>query len=207
MVHQEAPPTRPLRLLRDREIKVRAEGGGGGWRTPQSLPFTLHPPRSTGDRRWRPLVGHHMGTSVLGLTVRVLEPDEAVVLDRVASDVFDNEIDPRWTAEFFADPRHHLAVALDGDTVVGMASAVHYVHPDKRPELWVNEVGVAPTHQGRGVGRELMQALFARGRELGCREAWVLTEHENAAARRLYASVGGADGSTVIVTFRLTPEA
>lgn len=145
-----------------------------------------------------------MGTNVLSLTIRILEPDESAVLDRVAADVFDNEIDPRWTTEFFADPRHHLAVALDGDTVVGIASAVHYVHPDKAPELWVNEVGVAPTYQGRGIGRQLMQALFARGRELGCHEAWVLTEHENAAARRLYASVGGAEEPTVIVTFRLT---
>jgi ribosomal protein S18 acetylase RimI-like enzyme len=144
--------------------------------------------------------------NVPSFTVRVLGLDEAMVLDRVAPDVFDNEVDARWTAEFFADPRHHLAVAIDGDTVVGMASAVHYVHPDKPPELWVNEVGVAPTHQGRGIGRQLMQALFARGRELGCREAWVLTEHDNAAARRLYASIGGAHESTVIVTFRLTPD-
>lgn len=138
-------------------------------------------------------------------TVRVLGSDEAAVLNRVAPDVFDNEIDARWTAEFFADPRHHLAVALDGNTVVGMASAVHYVHPDKRPQLWVNEVGVAPTHQGRGIGRRLMQALFARGRELGCREAWVGTEHDNVPARRLYASIGGAEESAVIVTFHLAP--
>jgi hypothetical protein len=34
-------------------------------------------------------------------------------------------------------------MATAGDTVVGFASAVHYVHPDKAPELWINEVGVA----------------------------------------------------------------
>jgi hypothetical protein len=76
--------------------------------------------------------------------VRLLGPGDAAVLDRVVEGVFDNPIDPLWRAEFFADPRHHLAVAIDGDLVVGMASAVHYVHPDKPPELWVNEVGVAP---------------------------------------------------------------
>ena len=129
------------------------------------------------------------------------------MLDRVAPGVFDHEVDARWTAEFLADARHHLAVAADEGVVVGMASAVHYVHLDKPPELWVNEVGVAPTHQGQGIGRHLMQALLARGRELGCREAWVLTDESNVAARRLYAAAGGAETPVVMVSFRLVPAA
>jgi GNAT superfamily N-acetyltransferase len=138
-------------------------------------------------------------------TIRVLGAGDAAVLDRVAADVFDNDVDARWAAEFFADPRHHLAVAVDDGVVVGMASAVHYVHPDKPPELWVNEVGVAPSHRRQGVGRALLEALFARGRELGCREAWVLTDDANAAARGLYAAVGGEETPVVMVSFRLTP--
>jgi hypothetical protein len=55
------------------------------------------------------------------------------------------------------DPRHHLAVAVEANVIVGFASEVHYVHPDKPPELWINEVGVV-------------------GHSLGCREPWVLTE-------------------------------
>ena len=139
----------------------------------------------------------------MSYTVRLLGPDDAPILNHLAPDVFDNAIDPRWTAEFLADPRHHLAVALDGETVVGMASAVHYVHPDKAPELWVNEVGVAPTHQRRGIGRQLLHALFARGRELGCQTAWVLTEHDNVAARGLYAALGGVEAPQVMVEFNL----
>lgn len=141
-------------------------------------------------------------------TIRLLGPGDARVLDRVAPGVFDHAIDPRWTAEFLADHRHHLAVALDGGVVVGMASAVHYVHPDKPPELWVNEVGVASSYQRRGIGRALLQALFERGRALGCREAWVGTERSNAPARRLYESAGGAEAAEdfVMVSFRLIPE-
>ena len=135
--------------------------------------------------------------------VRMLGPDEAGVLERVAPDVFDHAIDPRWTAEFFADPRHHLAVALDGDRVVGFASGVRYVHPDKPPELFIAEVGVAPTHQGRGLARRLMGALMDHARALGCVQAWVGTEHDNAAANRLYASVGGAREEFVLYAFRL----
>src|SRR6516164_6881803 len=102
---------------------------------------------------------------VVMTAVRVLGPGDAAVLDGVAEGVFDNPLDPRWRAEFFSDPRHHLAVASDGDLVVGMASAVPYVHPDKPPELGVNEVGVAPAYRSRGLGRALLEALFRRGKE------------------------------------------
>ena len=139
------------------------------------------------------------------ITVRILNPDDAAVLDRVAEDVFDEPVDARWAAEFLGDPRHHLAVAVEGEQVVGFASGVHYVHPDKPPELWVNEVGVAPPHQNQGVGRRLLQALFARGREVGCAKAWVGTEVGNAVARRLYQAVGGIEDEEpfVMVSFVL----
>lgn len=144
----------------------------------------------------------------MAIIIRVLGSDDAGVLEQVAVDVFDNEVDPRWSAEFLADPRHHLAVALDDGQVVGMASAVHYVHPDKPPELWINEVAVAPSHHRRGIGRQLLDALFARGRTLGCQEAWVLTEQNNAAARGLYGAVGGVEAPepVVMVTFALATQ-
>ncbi len=137
------------------------------------------------------------------LTIQMLGPADTAVLDNVAPGVFDNAIDPRWMAEFLADPRHHMAVALDGGLVVGMASAVNYVHPDKPPELWINEVGIAPSHQRQGVGQQLIRALFVRGRELGCTEAWLGTEESNTAARGLYAAVGGNEEPMVYVTFDL----
>lgn len=127
------------------------------------------------------------------IQVRVLNPDEAHVLNNLAPDVLDNPVDPRYTAEFFADPRHHLAAAVDGETVVGMASGVHYVHPDKPPELFINEVGVSEAYQGQGLGRRLMDVLLEHARTLGCVAAWVLTEPDNMVARRLYASVGGEE--------------
>ena len=65
-----------------------------------------------------------------------------------------------------------------------MASAVHYVHPDKPPELWINEVAVAPTHRSVH-GRRLMEALFERGHGLGCgRRGWP-PNRRNLPARRL----------------------
>lgn len=127
----------------------------------------------------------------MSVEIRLLKSEDRDVLDHVLPDVFDDSVDPRWTADFLNDPRHHLAVAIEGGMVVGFASAVHYVHPDKPPELWINEVGVAPSHQQQGVGRRLLAALLEHAVGLGCVQAWVLTSPTNVAAQRLYEAAGG----------------
>jgi len=76
------------------------------------------------------------------------------------------------------------------DTVVGFASAVDYLHPDKPPELWINEVGVAPAYKGKGIGKAIMNEMLKLGHQLGCKTAWVLTEKLNEPAKRLYSATG-----------------
>ncbi len=137
------------------------------------------------------------------VTVRLLGRGDAGILDDVAAGVFDHPVDAGLAVEFLGDARHHLVVALAGTTVVGMASALDYVHPDKPAELWVNEVGVAPLYRNRGVGTRLLEALFAHGRAIGCREAWLGTDESNVAARRLYAKVRGREEAMVYVTFAI----
>lgn len=136
------------------------------------------------------------------IDIRVLHAGEEGVLANVADDVFDHAIDPGVAGSFLADPRHHIAVAIDEGRVVGFASGVHHIHPDKvLPELFVNEVGVAPSHRGRGLGKAVVTALLQHARELGCGEAWVLTDRANTAAMRLYAACGAVDAPTDHVMF------
>lgn len=140
------------------------------------------------------------------MTIRLLQAGDEAVLARVAPGVFDDPVVDDAARAFLADPRHHLAVALDDGWVVGFASGVHYLHPDKpAPELWINEVGVAPSHHGRGLGRGVVKALLEEGRRLGCRQAWVLTDRSNPVAMRLYAAAGGVqdDLEVVMYTFHL----
>jgi len=142
----------------------------------------------------------------MAIEIKVLGAHDAAVLANVAPGVFDDPIDMRRADEFLTDPRHQLAVAIEDDRIVGFLSAVHYVHPDKpRPDLWINEVSVAATHRGRGLGTRLLQSLFATARALGCAEAWVLTDRTNAAAMRLYATAGSTEAPTdhVMFTIRL----
>jgi aminoglycoside 6'-N-acetyltransferase I len=130
----------------------------------------------------------------MAIEIKVLQHGDEIILMNVAPEVFDNPIDPQLTREFLEDPRHHIAVAIDNGLVVGFASGVHYIHPDKPPELWINEVGLAPTHRRRGLGKGVLKALFEVGRAQNCTVAWVLTYRTNVAAMALYSSVGGIKG-------------
>ena len=127
--------------------------------------------------------------------VRLLGPGDDAVLAHVADEVFDNPVDPALAHQFLNDPRHHIVVAIDDGLVVGFASAVHYLHPDKPAELWINEVAVAPSHHRQGLGKAIMRTLLDHGKALGCREAWVLTDSLNDAAMALYVSAGGRAGA------------
>jgi ribosomal protein S18 acetylase RimI-like enzyme len=136
--------------------------------------------------------------------VRVLTPADAALFEHIAEGVFDNAVQERLLTEFLADPRHSLAVAIADGLIVGMASAVRYVHPDKPSEFWINEVGVSPDYQRRGLARRIVTELLAEGRRQGCSEAWVLTDEVNGPARALYASAGGEESlGVVMVTFPL----
>jgi ribosomal protein S18 acetylase RimI-like enzyme len=129
------------------------------------------------------------------IEIRVLQPSDETVLRNVAAGVFDHAVDPAFAREFLTDPRHHIAVAIDHGLVVGFASGVHCLHPDKPPELWISEVAVAPTHRRRGLGQAVLQALLQVGRSRHCTCAWTLTYQDNRAARALYTSAGGAEGA------------
>jgi ribosomal protein S18 acetylase RimI-like enzyme len=140
------------------------------------------------------------------IEIKLLGLHDAHDLDNVAVDVFDDPIVESSAREFLADTRHRLVVALDNDLVVGFVSAVIYLHPDKpAPELWINEVGVAPTHQRQGIGKRLMQTVLEEAKRSGCTEAWVLTERDNAAAMTMYTSGGGTETlpDPVMFTFKL----
>jgi len=105
----------------------------------------------------------------MGIEIKVLRCGDDNILMNVAEQVFDKPIDAKLTKEFLEDTRHHMAVAIDDGLVVAFASGVHYVHPDKPPELWINEVAVAPTHRRLGLGKAVLRALFEVGQAAASR--------------------------------------
>ena len=119
-----------------------------------------------------------------------LTPSNIALLNCVGEDVFDDDIVPAQAAAYAAAPGHMMLIALDGDLVVGqIAGMIHYGinHP---PELYIDNLGVEPSHQRRGIAKSLLEQLVELGRSQGCTQAWVLTETDNEPARGLYATRG-----------------
>lgn len=142
----------------------------------------------------------------MAIAIRVLRAGDEAVLDRVAPGVFDEAVKPELAREFLAEPRFHLVVALDGDLVVGMASGLVHMHPDKGPEFFVNEVGVDDGYRRQGIGKRLMRAILHEARAAGCAEAWLGTETDNAEALALYRAImdeGDREEPMVVFTYRL----
>lgn len=140
----------------------------------------------------------------MNIKIQILEPGDLDVLTNVAPGVFDRPVAPELAAQFLNNSHHHMVVAIDDRTVVGMASAIDYIHPDKPLQLWINEVGVASEYQGKGIGKQLISSLLELARDLGCYEAWVATEPDNKHARKLYESTGGQGEQATIYIYDLS---
>jgi ribosomal protein S18 acetylase RimI-like enzyme len=130
--------------------------------------------------------------------VRELGPgdDELVA---AASHLFDRPARPEATADFLADGRHHLLVAYEEWRPVGFVSGVEVTHPDKGTEMFLYELAVDEAYRRRGIGRELVEELGALARRAGCYGMWVVTDHDNEAARATYEGTGGAPEAGQVV--------
>lgn len=135
---------------------------------------------------------------MITVEIIVVTQERRDVLEHLDPDVFDHAVRAEFVEEFLSNSSNVLIVAVIAGVGVGMASGIVYVHPDKPRQLFINEVGVAPSHQRKGIGRRLIQAMLALGRERGCNEAWVATEHDNLPARGLYEATGGSLDPTPI---------
>lgn len=127
----------------------------------------------------------------MAIDLKRMQPGDESAFSRITSDVFDEPIHPERLAAYLRAPGHLMILAFDDGVVVGQCAAVIHRHPDKVTELYVDEVGTASTHLRQGIATRMVEAMFAWGRELGCKEAWLGTELDNLEANGLYRKVGG----------------
>jgi ribosomal protein S18 acetylase RimI-like enzyme len=139
--------------------------------------------------------------------VQRARPDDEREVSRFQG-AFDYEVIPAETRRFLSDERHLLLLGYVQDQPAGFVSAIEVFHPDKRSELFLNEIAVLEESRRRGVARALIDELKRAGRERGCVNMWVLTDEDNVAAMGLYRAAGGRwDGDPqVMFEFDLTDE-
>lgn len=126
-----------------------------------------------------------------------------------ASDLFDFPVSEHGAREFLAMPGHRLLLARTPDgTAVGFVSGVLMRHPDKEPEMFVYELGVAQSHRRRGIATALLRALAMEALALDCTGMWTGTERGNAAALATYRSLGATvDAESVFIEWAVLSKA
>ena len=130
-----------------------------------------------------------------------LSHDTMALLDRVENEVFDAPIRPDALAAFLDDSRHVMMLAEAEGRVVGMASGSELLHPDKAPQLFINEVGVAPGWRRRGIARALVAGLVEVARVRGCDYVWLGTETDNEGGNACFGSVPGVENGGTFVLY------
>ena len=122
------------------------------------------------------------------------------VLDSYASDPVGggrplaDDVRERLVPGLRAHPTAHALLALsDGRAVGVIVWLLGFSTFAARPLLNLHDVAVLPEWRGRGIGRALLEAAEARGRQHGCCKLTLEVQDDNARARGLYRSFGFED--------------
>jgi GNAT superfamily N-acetyltransferase len=94
---------------------------------------------------------------------------------------------------FSDQPAAYVLLARDGDQLVGMA-AYSFLWPAAgvTQSLFLKELYVSEATRRHGVGRALMERLYAIAAEQECSRVEWMTETDNSAARAFYEAIGAA---------------
>ncbi len=137
------------------------------------------------------------------LTLRNLTPEDHhlwLPLWRGYQQFYQAEIPEETTRTTWArilDPREPVlgAMAFAGDRAVGM---VHWLYHRScwsvGNNCYLQDLFVIPDHRGSGIGRQLIEHVFAAARNVGCAKVYWLTHETNAKAMLLYDRIAQRTG-------------
>jgi GNAT superfamily N-acetyltransferase len=129
------------------------------------------------------------------ITVRALQPADYeawLPLWRGYQQFYKEEIPPEttrvtWTRILDAREPVFGALALAGDRAVGMVHWLYHRSCWTIPNnCYLQDLFVAPDHRGGGVGRKLIEHVYATARDAGCAKVYWLTHASNKNAMLLY---------------------
>ena len=115
---------------------------------------------------------------------------ERVLPDVITRTAWERFFDP-------AEPVHAMVAERDG-TVVGI---VHYLFHRStsmiEPTCYLQDLFTADHLRGQGVGRALIEAVYAKAKEAGAGRVYWQTHETNRAAQLLYDRIAGRSGFIV----------
>ncbi len=132
------------------------------------MTLTIRPPQRSEEAQWR------------RLWTGYLDFYEATV----AQDIYQTTFDRLFLDDPF-EPRCFLA--FQGDRAVGLVHYIYHRHCWRRENVcYLNDLFAEPTERGTGVGRALIEAVYAAADADGAPTVYWLTADSNHTARQLY---------------------
>ena len=105
-------------------------------------------------------------------------------------------------ATIIADPNTHLFVARDDGTVVGSLTLIIFRSPTG-VRARIEDVVVAESARGKGIGRLLTDAAIERARTIGAKAIGLTSRPSREAANGLYQAMGFERRETNVYELRL----
>ena len=138
--------------------------------------------------------------------IRIIEADlslpahqEAVLamVDAYSRDAMGDgkPLDPDVRAQLIPGLRRHpttlIFLAFDGDQPVGAAVCfISFSTFAAKPLINIHDFVVLPTSRGKGIGRQLLEAVETKAKELGCCKLTLEVMDKNHQAVRMYQAAG-----------------
>lgn len=136
----------------------------------------------------------------LALTVRPLRPNDRpawtalwrAYLEFYETSVADEVYDMTFSRLMGSDPQDFTALVAEVDgTVVGLVHYVFHRHCWKIENVcYLQDLYAHPDMRGKGVGRALIEAVYAAADAQGAPTVYWMTQDFNANARQLYDRIG-----------------
>lgn len=95
-----------------------------------------------------------------------------------------------WERFFDPDEPVHALIAVVGTEVVGLAHYLFHRSTTRHNDVcYLQDLFTAPSHRGRGVGRQLIEAVYNAAKTAGGTRVYWHTYADNATGRALYDKV------------------
>ena len=122
------------------------------------------------------------------LTQQNLQPDDAQTVAKL-----DHQLNPNRTplalTEVLANGCTYVFVYRQQQQIIGMATLTCY-RVLSGYKGWIEDVVVDQSHRGKGIGKQLTQAILEKAKSLRLQKLFLYTEDEKQTAIHLYEQLG-----------------
>ncbi|MCF6304056.1 MAG: GNAT family N-acetyltransferase [Rhodobacteraceae bacterium] len=134
------------------------------------------------------------------LIIRPLEPTDALqwrglwqgYLDyyetTLAPEIYDAAIGRMLSKDH---PEYHGLVAEQDEKLVGLTHYIYHTHGWQLEDAcYLQDLYADPAYRGKGIGRALIEGVYAAADKAGCPKVYWMTQDFNKAGRQLYDRIG-----------------